>query len=181
MPDDGNVGGPYQINRQFASAALEYERVYDRYSTRRPTRLTSKSNLLKIDPVNKNYLVPLALFVLALPLVSQRRVFTADDYARAEKFMTYNTPPLVLRSGVRATWLADERFWYRNTIAEGNEFILVDPVKKTRQPAFDHIKLAAALSTAASANYDAYHLPFTEFTMAADGGSISFTVGTARW
>jgi dipeptidyl aminopeptidase/acylaminoacyl peptidase len=131
--------------------------------------------------VNKNYLVPLALFVLALPLVSQRRVFTADDYARAEKFMTYNTTPLVLRSGVRATWLADERFWYRNTIAEGNEFILVDPVKKTRQPAFDHIKLAAALSIAASANYDAYHLPFTEFTMAADGGSISFTVGTARW
>ena len=42
---------------------------------------------------------------------------TAADYARAEKFMAYNTTPLVLHSGVRATWLAagDERFWYRMT------------------------------------------------------------------
>jgi len=95
--------------------------------------------------------------------------------------MTYNTTPLVLRSGVRPTWLADERFWYRNTIAEGSEFVLVDPVKKTRGPAFDHAKLATALSTATNAKYDAYHLPFTEFTMAPDSGSISFTVGTARW
>ena len=30
---------------------------------------------------------------------------TAADYARAEKFMTYNTTPLVLRTGVRASWL----------------------------------------------------------------------------
>jgi dipeptidyl-peptidase-4 len=125
--------------------------------------------------------MPLMLCALALPLASQQRVFTADDYARAEKFMTYNTTPLVLRSGVRPTWLADERFWYRNTIAEGNEFVLVDPVKKTRQRAFDHAKLAAALSTVAGATYDAYHLPFTDFTMAADNGTISVAVGTARW
>ena len=30
---------------------------------------------------------------------------TAADYARAEKFMTYNTAPLVLHGGVRPTWL----------------------------------------------------------------------------
>ena len=37
---------------------------------------------------------------------------TAADYARAEKFMGYNTTPLVYRSGVRPTWLPDDRFWY---------------------------------------------------------------------
>ena len=45
------------------------------------------------------------------PRVSAQRAadapaaLTAADYARAEKFMTYNTTPLVLRTGVRATWL----------------------------------------------------------------------------
>jgi hypothetical protein len=38
------------------------------------------------------------------------RALTSADYARAEKFMTYNTTPLVLRSGVRPTWLPDDRF-----------------------------------------------------------------------
>src|SRR4051812_26485745 len=45
---------------------------------------------------------------------AQPRALTAADYARAEKFMTYNTTPLVLRSGVRATWLPGDpgdRFW----------------------------------------------------------------------
>jgi len=38
------------------------------------------------------------------------RVLTAQDYARAEKFMGYNTNPLVFRSGVRPNWLPGERF-----------------------------------------------------------------------
>ena len=62
------------------------------------------------------------------------RALTAADYSRAEKFMGYNTTPLVLRSGVRPTWLEDGRFWYRVTTAEGNEAVLVDPVKGTKTP-----------------------------------------------
>ena len=44
----------------------------------------------------------------------------------------------------------DNRFWYRNDLAGGaKEFILVDAEHGTRQPAFDHQKLAAGLSKAA--------------------------------
>ena len=71
---------------------------------------------------------------LTLPLLAQQRAVTADDYARAEKFMGYNTTPLVLRAGVRPTWLEDGRFWYRVTTEKGNEAFLVDPVKKTKVP-----------------------------------------------
>ena len=44
-------------------------------------------------------------------------------------------------------WMAgDDQFWYRNDLADGaREFILVDAVKGTRQPAFDHARLAEAL------------------------------------
>jgi dipeptidyl aminopeptidase/acylaminoacyl peptidase len=58
------------------------------------------------------------------------RALTAADYARAERFMTYNTTPLVLHSAGRATWVADsgaERFWYRTTTEKGAEAFIVDP------------------------------------------------------
>ena len=55
-------------------------------------------------------------------VAQQPRAFTAADYARAEKFMGYNTTSLVLHSGVRPTWLEGERFWYRNTTEGGSEF-----------------------------------------------------------
>ena len=94
--------------------------------------------------------------------------------------MGYNTTPLVLRSGVRPTWLPDERFWYRVTTAEGAEFVLVDPVKGTRAPAFDHAKLAAALSAATGRTYAAGNLPFQEIEFSADGQSVTVQAG-GRW
>lgn len=73
----------------------------------------------------------------AVPLQAQDRAFTADDYARAEKFMPYNTGPMVLGSVTRVTWLSDDRVRYRITTENGNEFILVDPVRGTRVPTTD--------------------------------------------
>ena len=74
----------------------------------------------------------LALTAAVAAQQSPTRVLTTADYARAEKFMNYNTTPLVLRSGVQPTWLPDERFWYRITTEKGSEAILIDPVKATR-------------------------------------------------
>jgi len=82
------------------------------------------------------YALPLALAITAAVAGQQRtdapRALTAADYARAERFMTYNTTPLVLHSGVRATWLPDDRFWYRTTTERGSEAVLVDPAKAAR-------------------------------------------------
>src|SRR4030095_1856499 len=81
------------------------------------------------------YALPLALAITVTVVGQQRpeapRALTAADYARAERFMTYNTTPLVLRSGVRATWLPDDRFWYRVTTERGSEAVLVDPAAAT--------------------------------------------------
>ena len=80
------------------------------------------------------FAVSFAVFTASLPTVAQQRAITADDYARAERFMNYNTTPLVLRSGVRPNWLEDGRFWYRITTEKGNEAFLVDPAKRTKVP-----------------------------------------------
>src|SRR5690242_19684123 len=114
------------------------------------------------------------LLPCVIPALAQPR-FTSADYARAEKFMNYNTTPLVDRAGVRPSWIAEDRFWYRITTAAGSEFMLVDPARGTRLPAFDHAKLAAALSSASGTTYDASHLPFTEIELAGEGRAVSFS------
>ena len=64
--------------------------------------------------------------VLSAQQPAPPRALTADDYARAERFMNYNTTPLVLHSAGRANWLPDDKYWYRTTTEKGTEIILVD-------------------------------------------------------
>ena len=135
-------------------------------------------------PVKPYLSLPLAILAMssgAIPCRAQSRALTAADYARAEKLMNYNTNGMVFRSSVQANWLPDERMWYRVATAEGFEFVLVDPARGVREPAFDHAKVAAALSKAAGSNYDGAHLPFQSFTLSPDSQSISVTVGSNRW
>jgi dipeptidyl aminopeptidase/acylaminoacyl peptidase len=124
--------------------------------------------------------------LFAVPLVAQqadagRPRLTADDYARAERWMGYNTAPLVFRTSVRPNWLADDRFWYRVTVPGGAEFILVDPARASREPAFDHAAIAATLSKAANTTYTATTLPFTRIEFATDGKTVQFTAADRRW
>ena len=83
-------------------------------------------------------LLAIASSVVAVSLGAQQRgsaprSVTAADYARAEKFMTWNTTPLVYRTGVRPTWMDRDRFWYRVTTPTGNTALLVDPAKQTKE------------------------------------------------
>lgn len=122
----------------------------------------------------------LACCLFAGTVMAQQKALTAADYARAEKFMGYNTNPLVLHS-IQPVWLPDGRFWYRDSSAGGNEFVVFDPVKQTREPAFDQEKVAAALSRAAGKSYNQGHLPFARFEYSADGKSVQFAIGEKRW
>jgi dipeptidyl aminopeptidase/acylaminoacyl peptidase len=124
--------------------------------------------------------ITVSIILFTIAALAQPRAFTAADYARAEKFMGYNTNQLVYHA-VRATFLKDERLWYRNTSADGSEFVLVDTAKGTRGPAFDHAKLASALSAAGGQSYDSLHLPFSDFEMSDDGRDITVSVRGRRW
>jgi dipeptidyl-peptidase-4 len=98
--------------------------------------------------------------------MAQGKQLTTEDYARAEKFMGYNVNPLVYHGVARATWMDDGRFWYRDNGPDGVTFMLVDPAKGTKTPAFDQVKLAAALtaSTGGKMKADAQHLVISEIT-----------------
>ena len=128
------------------------------------------------------YLLSIGTFALALSANAQQgSTLTEKDYAHAESLMSYNTEQLVDHGKVTPNWLPGDKFWYRILTAQGSEFILVDPAKKTRTAAFDQQKLAAALSTASGNKYGAYALPFKTFSFSVDGKSISFGADGRSW
>ena len=99
--------------------------------------------------MNKILSLKFALFLLVVsttvfaqqPANTSPRVFTADDYARAEKMLGYNTSPLVDRAGVRPTFLPDGRFWYRVLTSTGSEYVLINPADGSRTVNTDLPKL----------------------------------------
>jgi dipeptidyl-peptidase-4 len=106
---------------------------------------------------------------------------TAADYARAEKFLAGPLTSLVVGGSVSPNWLPDDRFWYRNQTADGFEFILVAPATRSRGPAFDHAKLAAALAAAAGGAVNPRQLPFQSIQLSPDGKSVAFDHDKRRW
>ena len=116
--------------------------------------------------------VVLLLAGLLLPglLLAQGRVLTDADYARAERFVGYNTTPLVDHAVTSVTWLDDDHFWYRDHDADGDHFLVVDARTGKASTAFDREKLAAALSKAGGKPVKADKLPLTAFSVAEDGG-----------
>ncbi len=119
--------------------------------------------------------------VVVPAFAQQPPAFTAADYARAEKFMGYNTNPLVFHGGIRPAWMPDGRFWYRNTTSVGVEFVIFDPARGTRQPAFDQTKLATALSAATGTTLNPMRLPIMDFELSRDGQTVTVNLRGRRW
>jgi dipeptidyl aminopeptidase/acylaminoacyl peptidase len=123
-----------------------------------------------------------AVLLLATPALAQApRSLTAADYARAERLMASNTNTLVAGGAVMPNWVSGDRFWYRNQLREGFEFVLVDPAANRRTRAFDHVALAGALARAADTAVDALRLPFTRIEFSPDLASITFEARRKRW
>ena len=73
-------------------------------------------------------------------------------------------------------------FWYRNAGPENTfEFILVDTEMGTRKPAFDHTKLASALSRVTHSRVLSTNLPFSEIEFVPDMSAVVFTAADTRW
>jgi dipeptidyl aminopeptidase/acylaminoacyl peptidase len=115
--------------------------------------------------------------VVLLPLAAPGQV-TRADYERAMGLRAkYERLPVGVAEP--ASWIEKtHRFTYRRSVKGGFEFVLVDADTGRKQPAFDHARLAAALSKAAGAPYTAIDLPFTSFSFV-DGEQAIETRGAA--
>ncbi len=112
-------------------------------------------------------------------LTQARRAVTADDYARAERALGPTVGRLVSGIPGRPIWLPDGRAAYRVSTPTGGQFVVVDPRRRTRAAAFDHARLAEAVSAAVGRRVTADSLPFSSFDLSPDGQLI-FESGK-RW
>ena len=111
----------------------------------------------------------------AIPTMLAAQNLVADYDRAAGLRERFEAPGLVTNLAEDAVWLPSGRFWYRKSVAGGNSFVLVDPAGPARRPAFDHARLAAAISTGGR-RYTPTRLPFTAFNFGDGEQSISFIV-----
>ena len=81
----------------------------------------------------------------ATPGMAAGRQLTAQDYARAERLLPYNTELLVDHDVRQVHWLDERRFWYIDHDAGGDHYRMMTAATAQVVPLFDQQKLAAAL------------------------------------
>jgi dipeptidyl aminopeptidase/acylaminoacyl peptidase len=106
---------------------------------------------------------------------------TQADYDRALG-LRKQYEALVGNAAEAPRWIdRSHRLYYRRTVKGGHDFILADADTKTKQPAFDHAKIAASLSSAAGKSYTALTLPFNTFDFLDSERTIQFVAENATW
>jgi dienelactone hydrolase len=89
---------------------------------------------------------------------------TLADYQRGQA-LGGRSQGLVVDVPGAANWIGEtDHFWYTRSVKGGTEFVLVDAGAATKKAAFDHEKLAAAISSASGKPYTALTLPFAPRT-----------------
>jgi dipeptidyl aminopeptidase/acylaminoacyl peptidase len=139
---------------------------------------------MKTDRTNQTHLTQriawVTLLLATAPLALAQG--TRADYERSRKLRD-TTANKVFKQSVKPQWLpGNTRFWYRNDLPGGaREFILVDAVKGERKVAFDHAKLAEALSKATSKEVKADRLPVDKLEFGEGTSSLLFSSGGKWW
>jgi dipeptidyl aminopeptidase/acylaminoacyl peptidase len=126
--------------------------------------------------VNARIGASVLLTILAIPSAAQAQG-TVADYQRAMELRD-RYQNLVVGTAEQPRFIEKtNRFHYRRSVKGGNEFVLVDAATQAKRPAFDHEKLAAALSKALNRKVTALELPFNTFTYVDGEKAIEFNVG----
>ncbi|MBW3552201.1 MAG: S9 family peptidase [Gemmatimonadetes bacterium] len=107
---------------------------------------------------------------------------TREDYVRADSFAE-RARGLVVDVAEEPNWIGESsRFWYRKSVPGGDAFVRVDAGAGTKGPAFDHERLAAALTAVrADTTYTPVTLPFRTFEYVDEERVIEFVLADSTW
>jgi dipeptidyl aminopeptidase/acylaminoacyl peptidase len=110
-----------------------------------------------------------AVVAATSPLTAQQQL-TAQDYANAERWTSYNVSGLVDHTVRAPKYLSDGRVFYADPVGGATVYKLADPKKASVAPAFDQARLAAALSAAGRTSVSVSRLGIEEYEPEANGG-----------
>jgi dipeptidyl aminopeptidase/acylaminoacyl peptidase len=105
---------------------------------------------------------------------------TEANFRLAARFAPYKVRELVHSTSVNPRWIeGTEKFWYEYETGEGKTFWLVDPVRGSKNPVFDHTEMAAELTRLTKDPYDRKHLPIERIRWI-DENTIQFDVTSSQ-
>ncbi|MBD3615603.1 MAG: DPP IV N-terminal domain-containing protein [Gracilimonas sp.] len=125
---------------------------------------------------NSTFLVFTLLFVMTSACSFNSEQVTEEDYKRAESFLSSNTNDLVHGTISGVNWLDDGNLIYRHSLSNGTEFMIADPEAGMKERAFDHEKIAEALSKLTDEDISPLSLPFNSFSYEDEKSAIRFNV-----
>ena len=136
------------------------------------------------DPRSNFRAVTLAagmLVATSMPLAPLSAQGSASDYARAEA-LRQRFEGTVVDAVEQTGWIGtSSRFWYRKTVPGGRAFMIVDVATLQKQPAFDQVRLAVALSAAAHRTFQPMRLPFTSLRFETGEQAIDVVADSTRY
>ena len=99
------------------------------------------------------------------------------NYELAARFSPAKIDKMVFDTFVEPHWLEkSDRFWYGYKTSQGKTFFLVDPLRKTKQPLFDNVRLAAKLTELSKFPFDAQHLSIESIKFIKNDQSVQFKI-----
>ncbi len=87
---------------------------------------------------NLCYVTVLSL-LLSLPIYSQKKEFTKEDYQKAAAYSSRELNTLILNGRVNPSWLDNGNFWYKADTSSGEKFILVNS-KSGKKSTYDKLE-----------------------------------------
>lgn len=123
----------------------------------------------------------LIFIIMLVPKISARE--TLEDYRRADR-LKEEVEKRVVNSFVWPTWIGKtSKFWYLNRIQGNEKYMLYNASRKQKSPAFNHKKLAEALSKETGEKIDPQKLPFDRHRIEFKNGGkkIHFSARGFQW
>ena len=124
--------------------------------------------------IRKIFGISILLWLVVSNCIAQQKMITKKDYRRAEHFLPAYTDSLVRQVISGAAWSPDGTLLYREAVAGGSKFMMVNPKTGQKREAFNQEKLANALSIVTDRNFDPMHLPLQNATLS--NNSLSFSI-----
>ena len=120
--------------------------------------------------------VTICMMFLSVSLFAQQPV-RKGNYALAARFSPEKINKMLFSTSVDPHWLKlTDRFWYVYETREGKTLYIVDALKGSKRPLFDHAKLAAEITKIVKDPFDAQHLPIEKLKFTKDENSIQFEI-----
>lgn len=113
------------------------------------------------------------------PYVPDRRTLV-ENYQRADALRAQAVRS-VYNTNIEPRWLDDTTLIYLRTTPAAKTLMAVNPVTASRRPAFDHAKVAEAMTKALGRTIEARNIPYTNWSLDQGIKNAYFQVGQDWW